>query len=215
MTDNLRIYSIVYKPEQVSEYLRYDNSHIKTPDQKSYLFEYNPIIDIIDNHNIEEEYLGIFSHKFHVKTGIMRKKLLLYFQNSPGYDFYNFSKLTGIREFRPNFENESHPGFDDIFIPLCQDLGLSSSLSNDLIYENFFITKTEIYKDYVNNIIKPAIELLETKYKQLAWRNAVYLPNKNLFRDTGLEHYTFHTFILERLVNQFILKNEYTIKKIG
>ncbi len=212
---DVKIYSIVYKPEHVSEYIRYDNSQVKTPAQKSYLFEYNPIVDIIDNHYIEEEYLGIFSHKFHVKTGIMRKKLMLYLQNSPGYDFYSFSKYVGIKDFRPNFENESHPGFSDIFIPICKDLDLPTDFRNDLVYENFFITKTEIYKDYVNNIIKPAIELLETKYKELAWRNAVYMPNKNLFNDTGLEHYTFHTFILERLVNQFILKNNYTLKYIG
>ena len=54
-----KIYSIVYDKNQIVEYEKYDNSHIKTIEQKSYLFEYNVLIDVIDNHNIAEDYLGI------------------------------------------------------------------------------------------------------------------------------------------------------------
>lgn len=209
--NKFRIYSIVYKPEHVSEYIRYDNSHIKTPAQKSYLFEYNPIIDIIDNHQIDEEYLGIFSYKFHIKTGILKKRLLNLLNNTKGYDFYSFSNYSGIKKFIKEHDEISHPGFTKIFVNICQDLSLPQNDADDLVYENFFVTKTQIYKDYVNTIIKPAIELLETKYKDLVWKNAIYLPNKNLFEDTGLPHYTFHTFILERLLNQYILKNNFSL----
>lgn len=209
-----KIYSIVYKAEQASEYTRYDNSHIKTVQQKSYLFEYNPIIDIIDNHLIEENYLGIFSYKFAKKTGISKKKLMLYLNNFKGYDFYSFSKFSNVIKYMPDYLEDSHPGFFDIFTPICKDLNLPEELKTDYVYENFFIAKTQIYKNYVNDIIKPAINLLETKYKELAWRNAVYMPNKNLFQDTGMKHYTFHTFILERLINQYIHKHNFTIKTI-
>ena len=57
---SVKLYNIVYDDSHISQYERYDNSHIKTPTQKSYLFEYNPIIDIVDNYYIEEEYLGLF-----------------------------------------------------------------------------------------------------------------------------------------------------------
>ena len=70
-----KIYSIVYDINQCSEYERYDNSHIKTIEDKSYLFEYNPIIDITSK-QIEEEYLGIFSYKFYIKKFLF---LLTYF----------------------------------------------------------------------------------------------------------------------------------------
>ena len=33
-----KIYSIVYDKNQIVEYEKYDNSHIKTIEQKSYLF---------------------------------------------------------------------------------------------------------------------------------------------------------------------------------
>ena len=61
---NIKIYSIVYNDEQIIEYQRYDNKHIKTIKDFSYLFEYNVLIDIIDNFKIDDDYLGIFSHKF-------------------------------------------------------------------------------------------------------------------------------------------------------
>lgn len=208
---SIRVYSIVHRPNQVSEYIRYDNSHIKTPGQKSYLFEYNPIIDIIDNHHIEEEYLGIFSHKFHAKTGILKKKLYHYMNNTNGFDFYGFSKYNEILYcFSSN--DYFHKGLNDILYPLCQDLDLPTNNVTDHIYENFFITKVETYREYVNSIIKPAIELLETKYKDLSWRDAGHTPNKNLYTDTGLKYYTFHTFVLERLINFYLKKNNFTYK---
>jgi hypothetical protein len=50
---------------------------------------------------------------------------------------------------------------------LCNDLNLKVKEPKYVVYSNFFIARTDIYKEYVNNIIKPAIELLETKYKEL------------------------------------------------
>ena len=75
---NYKIYSIVYDGNQLHEYEKYDNSHIKSYKDKSYLFEYNVLINVIENHKIDEQYLGIFSYKFPMKTGIFKKKLLEY-----------------------------------------------------------------------------------------------------------------------------------------
>ncbi len=83
-----KIYSIVYDKNQIVEYEKYDNSHIKTIEQKSYLFEYNVLIDVIDNHNITEDYLGIFSYKFPMKTGLFKKKLFKILEQNPNYDVY-------------------------------------------------------------------------------------------------------------------------------
>lgn len=44
--DDVNIYSIVYNDEQVAAFKRYDNSHIRTIEQKSYLYEWNAILDI-------------------------------------------------------------------------------------------------------------------------------------------------------------------------
>jgi hypothetical protein len=206
---NYKIYNIVYDDGQPSQYERYDNSHIKTPAQKSYLFEYNPIIDIVDNHSIEEDYLGIFSYKFANKFSfngkpITKDALRHRLESSPGFDVYGLSKLSSVKFFGFDFIEIVHPGFFDIFFPLCEDLGLSKEEPDFMINSNFFVTKKEIYHDYVNDVIKPAIYLLDGKYKELAWRKCKYeTGNTNIMQLTGLPCYTFHTFILERLMAQY------------
>jgi len=198
------------------EYERYDNSRIQTIEDKSYLFEYNPIVDIVDNHDVKEDYLGIFSWKFPFKSGLFKKKLLWLMKNNPDYDVYSMCNVpfkNGYLEFTEKY----HPGFMDIFKPLCQDLALTVKEPKNPIYSNFFIMKTELYKDYVDTIIKPAIELLETKYKDLVWKDAKYtagLKPENLKTFTGLDYYPFHTFVLERLVNQYIDNKGLSIKQI-
>jgi len=211
-----KIYSIVYKPDQVAEHTLYDNGHIKTIEDKSYLFEYNPIVDIVSNHEITEDYLGIFSWKFPFKTGVFKKKLHWLMKNSPDADIYILCNHV-FREGYLEFTEKYHPGFKDIFYPLCEDLGLKVEESKFPIYSNFFIMKTELYKDYVNTVIKPAIELLETKYKDLAWKDAQYtagLKSETLKDFTGLDYYTFHTFVLERLVNQYVSNKDLTFKQL-
>lgn len=206
---NVKLYNIVYEDSQISQYERYDNSHIKTPEQKSYLFEYNPIIDIIDNYSIEEEYLGIFSYKFATKflfnRKVMTKESLKYkLENSPGFDLYGLSNLGSTRFFGFEFIEKEHPGFFDIFLPLCQDLGLSKDEPEFMINSNFFIAKTEIYKNYVNDVLKRAIGLLDGKYRELSWRKCKYDGgSRDIMSLTGLPCYTFHSFILERLIAQY------------
>ena len=205
-----KIYSIVYDINQCSEYERYDNSHIKTIEDKSYLFEYNPIIDITSK-QIEEEYLGIFSYKFYIKNLVTKKKLLQRLESPIKFEIYGLSKFSNKNQFGLDFAEKAHPGFSDIFYPLCEDLGLTTKQPEYMIHSNFFIAKTEIYKDYVNSVVIPAIELMETKYKDLCWRKCEYRgASKNIFELTGLNHYTFHTFVLERLINQY-----YTTKKLN
>jgi hypothetical protein len=206
---NFKLYSIVYDDAHKAQYERYDNSHIKTPKQKSYLFEYNPIIDIVDNHSIEEEYLGIFSYKFANKFSFngkaITKDLLAHrLERAPGFDLYGLSNVSSPRFFGFDFIEESHPGFFDIFFPLCEDLGLSKEEPEFMINSNFFVTKTEIYRSYVAEVIKPAIDLLDGKYKELAWRKCKYsTENPKIMELTGLPCYTFHSFILERLMAQY------------
>lgn len=211
---NIKIYSIVYNDEQVIEYQRYDNSHIKTIKDLSYLFEYSCIIDIIDNFKIDDDYLGIFSHKFPFKTGLFKKKLYWLLENNPNYDIYTFcSHRVKLKGKYLEFTEKVHPGFLDLFNKLCNDLGLVVKEPKYIVYSNFFIAKTKIYKEYVNEIIKPAIELLETKYKQEVWQDSNYkgLEKDKLKQYTGLDYYPFYTFLCERLFSIWIENKNYKI----
>lgn len=213
---NIKIYSIVYNDEQVIEYQRYDNSHIKTIKDFSYLFEYNVLIDVIDNFNVKEDYLGIFSHKFPFKTGLFKKKLYWLLENNPDFDIYGLCLQYNLRGKYLDFTEKVHPGFKQLFYPLCKDLGLEVKELEYVIYSNFVIMKTDIYRDYVNTIIKPAIYLLETKYKDLAWKDSNYkgLPRDQLKLHTELDYYPMFTFVLERLLNMYINNNNFKFKQL-
>jgi len=213
---NIKIYSIVYNDEQVIEYQRYDNSHIKTIKDFSYLFEYNVLIDVIDNFNVKEDYLGIFSHKFPFKTGLFKKKLYWLLENNPDFDIYGLCLQYNLKGKYLDFTEKVHPRFKELFYPLCKDLGLEVKEPEYVIYSNFVIMKTDIYRDYVNTIIKPAIYLLETKYKDLAWKDSNYkgLPRDQLKLHTELDYYPMFTFVLERLLNMYINNRNFKFKQL-
>ena len=213
---NIKIYSIVYNDEQIVEYQRYDNSHIKTIKDFSYLFEYNVLIDIIDNFKIDDDYLGIFSHKFPFKTGLFKKKLYWLLENNPDFDIYGLCLQYNLKGKYLDFTEKAHPSFKELFYPLCKDLGLEVKEPEYIIYSNFVVMKTDIYRDYVNTIIKPAINLLESKYKTLAWKDSNYkgLPMDQLKLYTELDYYPMTTFVLERLLNMYINNRNYKFKQL-
>lgn len=210
----IKIYSIVYDKNQIVEYEKYDNSHIKTMEQKSYFFEYNVLMDVIDNHDIAEDYLGIFSYKFPMKTGLFKKKLFKILEQNSNYDIYTFcSHKVNLKGKYLQFTEKVHPGFLNLFTKLCNDLELEVKEPKYIVYSNFFVCKTEIYREYVNEIIKPAIELLETKYKHEVWQDSNYkgLEKDKLKQYTGLDYYPMYTFLCERLFSIWIENKNYKI----
>jgi len=212
-----KIYNVIYKEEQSQkcEFDIYFNK-VNSIAQKSYLFEYNPIIDILSNTE-RHDYIGIFSWKFPEKTMFFKKKLDFLFKSYKNYDVYTVCLgFIQLDKRYYQFTEEYHPGFFELFKLICDDLNLTVAEPKYTIYSNFVIAKWEVYQEFLEKILKPAIELLETKYKYLAWKDAQYCgPNKagltpdKLKEATGLDYYTFHTFILERLWSAYLESNSY------
>lgn len=223
---NLKVYGITYDSlNQYTEFEEYDNNNIKTIEQKSYLFEYNPIIDIIDNKVsdlVDTDYLGIFSYKFPYKTGLSKKlveKLFLEVSKTEGnYDVLGLAS-TMFKNNYLEFTEEYHPGFMGLFELVCKDLNLEVKEPKNIVYSNFFLAKKQIYIKFVTEIVKPTIELMETKYKDLAWKDANYiagLKGDKLKEMTGLEYYPMHVFVLERMLSMWLENNsQITFKQIG
>lgn len=217
MKDITQIYSIVYSQGQPCEYTCYNNENIRTVEQKSYLFEYSPMIDILDNKwdsdLKDKQYLGIFSWKFSLKTGIFRKKLYWILEKYPNFDVYIFCRP--LKYPYIVFTEHVHPGFKVRFNMLLQKIGKGQFVDKEpthTVYSNFFIAKKELYKQFVEEWIKPSIEVMETdeELKQLVWQECNYngLPKEQLKQFTGLDHYTFHTFLLERLFSFYLEENK-------
>lgn len=209
-----KIFSIVYSQNQPCEYTCYNNSHIRTVEQKSYLFEYNVFIDIVDNYDIKEEYLGIFSWKFSFKSGIFRKKLDWLLSNVPPQDVYILCKP--LKYPYITFTEAVHPGFKLRFNFLLKEIGKENFIDKEpkhTVYSNFFISKKEIYIDFINNWIKPSIFVMENnkELNKLVMEECNYkgLPREQLLAYTGLPYYNYITFLLERLFSFYLEENNH------
>ncbi len=203
--DKYNLFSITYKDGQDVEYTEYRNK-INSIEEKSYLSEYNPILDIMDNHFLDNrKYTGIFSHKFPLKSGYY-KKYVEQILDEEDADVIVFCKQI------PNYiqwSTKQHPGLGNVLQTILDKLGIELTKEpKATVYSNFFIAKTEVYKEYAK-FLKSVIYLMEhdPEIKGLVSMDAQYhsgLSKEDLKLYTGLESYTFHTFVLERLMSIWI-----------
>lgn len=159
-------------------------------------------------------YTGVFSWKFPHKTGLS-KEMVYHLIKDETVDVISFCN----QEFRAKdgrafkyleFTEIVHPGFMEGFNILCDYLGLKVQEPRCVIYSNFWVAKPELYKEYVNTILVPAIEFLERpENKWFAWKDSGYhkkggLKPEVLKQYTGLDYYPMACFLLERLVSVWI-----------
>jgi hypothetical protein len=214
--DNLDIYSIKYLEEQNVEY----QSYLNTNKDNSWRFEYSPMMEIIPK--VEKEYVGILSWKFLQKTGLAKN--LLYNMIKPSLkmgniDIINLSprKWNTGKEYM-EFSEKQHPGLEHLLKLVCLKLGVTYNPNpKNIVYSNFFILRTSLYKEYVEEWIKPALDCLEGEFWTLANQDANYiggLSKEDLKLHTNLDYYNMITFVLERLILQFIETKKLKIKNI-
>jgi hypothetical protein len=207
---NHDLYSIRYLLDQDIEYKELFNAR-GVVSQKTYLFEYNPIIAVVDKNSLlKDDYVAFFSHKFPHKTGIYKKYVEEILNNEDS------DVVILCRQFSNYFEwtEQQHPGFMDLFIKICQRLELVIPPEYPVVYSNFFAAKANIYKEWVK-VLQQAIDIMETdpEIRDLCWKNSGYeagLNSEDLKKYTGLDYYPFHTFILERLISVWIVNKQLT-----
>ena len=77
-----------------------------------------------------------------------------------------------------------------------------------------FIARPHVYSDYVNNLLRPAIDLcndddeVASMVRQRSNYEGGKLPPENFIKDTGFDYYPWIPFILERLINVYIELNK-------
>ena len=170
---NIDIYGICFKDSQNTEYKRIYNK-VCTIAEKSYLFEYNVIL----NTSIVNEYAGFFSWKFRAKTGMNKRVLFNLLLDNHYWNYEVINLCEPLPKPYLEFSETNHKGFIDLFTSICADLGLKVNEPKHTIYSNFFIAKKDVFIEY-QELLKKAIELLETKYKKEDWNDSGYkgLPN--------------------------------------
>lgn len=170
----------------------------------------------------ENNYTGVFSWKFPLKTGLS-KEMVHHLIKDETVDVISFCgqefKAKDGRAFKYlEFTEIVHPGFMEGFNILCDYLGFKVQEPRCVIYSNFWVAKHEIYVDYVNNTLIPAIEFLEREEnKWFTWRDAGYdkkggLKKEDLKKYTGLDYYPMIIFLLERLPSIWVDNKNLTFK---
>lgn len=202
---NVDIYSIKYLEDQSVEHIPYLNQNKEKP----WRFEYQAFIDV--SNLLDKEYTGMLSWKFPYKTGMFKKGLLsiLEAKKYNEYDFINLAPQywkTGKDYLK--FSEEQHPGLLKLLKKTCEKVGLEYVENLKTIsYSNFFICKTVVFQDYINNYVIPALEYMETDAWEEFNKDANYkggLSKEKLKKLNGMEFYNFPTFVLERLILMYL-----------
>lgn len=159
---------------------------------------------------MKTNYTGVFSWKFPTKTGLTKEMVhfLIKDEDADVISFcgQEFKGQSGKAYKYLEFTQIVHPDFYEGFTYLCNYLGLEVKEPRCVIYAGQWVAKEHMYKRYVNEILIPAMEFMETdpKMKELAWKDSEYnkragLKQPMLKEVTGLDYYPMTTFLLERL----------------
>lgn len=220
----LCVFGITYG-DKATEYV----DHRNTATDKLHRFEYNPMVEIIENrigHLSENDLLGIFSWKFRQKTGVSGSHLMQLLNRSaaPGIDVYNLSpdlgnNIAGMGCFMDWCAHKLGHGEElrSLIKECCNYVGITY-VNNPpvVIYANQFIATKWIYYHYMQTVVKPCLELLEGELWHRANVPAGYqvgLDLPLLKQNTGLDFYNYVPFVLERMFMQYV--HHYKLKTVS
>lgn len=213
------IYQIYYDVEQKNslmegDFINYLNEIV------SVNFENDLIKNLIPQTNENTEWVGLFSFKAKNKIkGFSYEKLDYYCEkyNKSDVDIISYDPQNWWwpRHRKPTSLRNSHisikRAFDNLIFHLIKQKLIPNKHycigKQNFIYSNFFMARREVYLDYINKLLIPAIELCEKhpKIRKQCNRPAgKYQVAPNFYKTTGLNYVSKNTFILERLINVYI-----------
>lgn len=202
METDLQVYQIYYQEDQ-KEHLFLDAIPYFNQELGLY-FENDVILDLYRAGKIKGDYFGVLSWKTRLKNRIRTRKLhkLINYR----FDMYSF---TYDRHDVLGYADVCHPGFSEIFQELLSYLGINLNQKPLVgLYQNAVITRPEIYLDYIESILLPTLDFFDNcseDIQQLLYADAKYrgVDQETLKGSIGVEFYTHHTFVLERLWSLF------------
>lgn len=169
----------------------------------------------------KNKYIGAISHNFFIKNSILPETIKSEINKSQ-VDVYSFSRGQKVRNVIDTAENY-HPGFKRAMQILLDAIGYEVDINEPtrmVCYQNAFIAKSEIYKDYVDRLLSPALSSMSVKgwneeFDKIVYSDSGYYRKKQaeikerLIKYTGLPYYPYHPFICERLFSLYMQKNKH------
>lgn len=207
-----RLIQIYYKDEQKSSCFPFADLYFN--ERLTIFFENEVISKLVTASQDEKIAVCSWKLKDKLKWNIGRPRKLSLEVLNTDYDVLSFTRNTKHHQML-NAADKWHPGFKSTMKKLCDIIGLKMPGEVKIpIYQNHFSAKTEIYQDYVNNFLKPAMEAMsfndelralsmaDSHYSELDRATTERLDN--LERQIGIRYYPLAPFILERLFSIYV-----------
>jgi len=202
-------------------------------DSKSIFVENQCFIDIRNSTLIEgADYVGALSHKFQEKTSnhSTYEHICDCIKSHPGADIFS-PKLKNYKFIKQKHKENKfkyiyEPNQLDMrkkTIPLLRHMADSGIIKRETIrswmskfekpvFCNFWIARTDIFVDYVDNFLSKVIELVNG-YDDDNWVFELddkypHTPPEDWVTETKFETYPIITFIMERLINIYIIDKQ-------
>ena len=223
----LKVYQIYFSDDQLPllepEYTPLLN------DDCTVFFESSVILNLIDaglhkNH----EYFAVVSYKLREKIGAVMRERWKNIPTIANHSLVDFSPALfegKLRELAPDVmsfqrhmghdpvtvADRFHPGFSNFFREIMSRIGFKwePMAFTDVFYCNYFAARSEIYQSFVDEMLRPAMYVME-KMPELM-QNSRY-PNplpEDLRLKFGITWYPYHAFLTERMFSYYVWMKKY------
>lgn len=205
MAEGIDFFQIYYQTDQIKEIYPFSIPHFNQ--KLDLFFENTPIVELVSLSKSEK--VGVVSWKLRQKFKFysFRHQDFTEDRIKGDYDVLSLTKNTSDHRMLRAAESW-HPGFINTMTILWGKLGLR--MPTEVRYpinHNYFIAKTEIYKEYIDTLLKPAMDLFinDPELNRLGMQDSKYtsLEKKasmvNIKRDLNLDYYPMFPFLCERL----------------
>lgn len=221
------IYQVYYDKKQEENLIPGLKPYLNT--NTSLGFESGVMCDIHDKNGFKNDWCGLFSWKLNNKlsgNNITYTYIIHMIEEHKQHDIITISP----KKYWNDVLREKHcASRDDVhgsaFLALlvlldvmkCDGIiqdDIPYTLDDDInrIYCNYFIARKDVYHDYIENFLKPALDILmnHEKMKKIGLLHSGYTEPvpESFMKKTGCNYYPFLPFILERMINVYIqIKN--------
>lgn len=216
----LTVHQIYYDESQIS---KLESQYIPYKNEDCTVFFENEVIAklITSGAHLNGDYFGVVSHKLREKIYISKTtwRGISEICNTSNQQFTPELFESELIKHRPDvmsfsrhmqhdpisFADRFHPEFTYWFKYIMPRIGYNwqPEVFKDVFYCNFFVAKSEIYEDYVKKMLIPAMEVMKTMPGLMNDSRYPHSLPGALQEKFGVPHYTYHTFLLERMFSYY------------
>ena len=220
--NNIKLYQIYYDQKHTDRILNHAIPYLNN--NPTIYFESGVMCDIFNKKDyVDSDYIGVLSWKASLKISNMKTLSEIDSAiSTQKYDIYTFNNKSFLGFTRPH--SGSHKNYDlqawralmkltrhmqsKKIWPQASEKELDKKMLR--IYCNYFIAKKEIWEDFVGNFMIPAIQEIKNDEQMKNIATTAHSGYKNIlpqsFIDaTGYDYYPMAPFMLERLINVYIV----------